>query len=221
MDAKTIDKVVTKAQGEYLFGRRSFVEVSIPIAKLGCEPPPEPRLGKPGAFMGYWTSKEGGLTVMTVIHQVWSRKRPRATKNGFKPLFVERESVGGLVDYSWWRGEKRFFKGKPSSETLVRVEPLDPRIVTAYKAHLDWLERYGGHRETGIKAFDAFVEAALYAKTVKAGLRGGRLVLQFIVKYFQPATRKGFVRALTKAMRLSDKLGFGAELVALAGGGAS
>jgi len=220
MDAKTVDDVVTKSQGTYLFGQRSFVEVSIPIAKLDSEPPPKPKLGRPGVFMGYWTSKKRGLTVMTTIHQVSSLKKPRTTEHGVKPLFVQRESWGhDRFEYTWWEGDKRFFKGKPTRETLVRVEPLDPKIVGAYKVYRDWMEKYGGHQATGIEAFDAFVDAAEYAKTVNAGLRGRRLVLQFVVKYFKPETRKGFVRALTAAMRLSDKLGFGAKLVALENGG--
>jgi len=85
--------------------------------------------------------------------------------------------------------------------------------VEAYKNYRDWMNKYGGHEVSGIEAFDAFVEAGIHARGIQSGVSGDRLILQFAVKYYYPETRKAFAKALTAAMRLSEKTGFGAKLL--------
>lgn len=218
MDARTIDKLITKGKGSYLFGRRSFVEVSMPIASLGSPPPPCPKLGKPAGFEGYWRSTSGAHQVMTTIHEVSSGSDPRKRKDvTTEPLFVTKETWpgGGGAHYSWWEGQRSFFKGKICRENRVKTVPVGKRIVEAYKRHREWMSKYGGHERVGITAFDAFVEAGTHARAIYTGVRGERLVMQYAVKYFYADRRKAFAKALAAAMRVSEKTGFGATLLGL------
>ena len=220
MDQRTVSRAVTSGKGSYLFGPRAFVRVAVPIASLPEAPPPEPKFGKPGGFEGYWSRKEKGFQILTSIHKIYSGKAPEADPEWVH--FLEKDA--SIEDYSWWEGEERRIKlgkngraPKPASVKASDVEilPLAADKIAAYKAWLDWKEKYGFHRPIELPAFDAFVDAGRHARAIYTNTdkKGSKLVVTFAVKYFYPETRREFVRALSKALTLSEEVGFGARLI--------
>ncbi len=232
MNGRTVRKILMKGRTKTFFGARALFVVRVPLAAI---PEPVPSFEAPGksAYEGHWTQEnEDGTRTLFAIPELHGFRNPTTkgpNKNGFQPIihhpvlkWSEIDPEDGTVDedWVWFEGTKTVIKPDDSGKRppILSQENLPVEMVEAYITKRRWFDKYVSRDsagETGLPWLDALHEAAKYARRFQplCYSQAGLIDLAYFVKWYNPRTKLRFCAAMSRALKLSKKMGIALKVL--------
>lgn len=197
-----IKKYLMRGRGSYLFGRRAWYTVRIPL--WFCPPPVMPGIlttANKGDFQGFYhmgsTRKDDNWFNVGRLSGPSMTVEERIKENVFH--YQEREphlhNDGRLIRVAdFWE-----FRCAPQLESTFSQE--DRQAIVDYEIGMDeWRE------EIAVK-LTPFHDAMMWSKTWQSNAEGPWVYITFVVKYFYPSHKYGFCSGMRRGVKGMAKMG--------------
>lgn len=200
MNARSVRKRLMRGRRRAFWGDRAYLRVRLPASLVPTAPPAVEFPGMtPSVWAGTWLSADESECV--VIGQWHCGVDPRdMARPAWEPVYFAEQGDGG--GWSYWTGHR---------ERGEEREPLPEATVAQHRAFMAWqdsLTQYGHH-----ESLDAFLDAGYWAKSTRASVDGGALLLEFGVNWRYPKRRRAFCADFARAMKVAKMLGVAARVL--------
>jgi hypothetical protein len=232
MNGRTVRKILMRGRTSTFFGARALFVVRVPLAAI---PEPVPPFKAPGesAYEGCWTrdNEDGTRTLYSIpeLHGFRNPTKRGPDKNGFQALIhhpvcrhSEIDPEDGTLDedWVWYEGTKIVTKPSDTGKRpeIISQENLPLEMVEAYITKRRWFDKYVSREAaggTGLPWLDALHEAAGYARRFQplCYSQAGLIDLAYFVKWYNPRTKLWFCAAMSRALKLSKKMGIAVKVL--------
>jgi len=185
--SKTINKLLLRNKGSYLFGKRAWLRIRVAPEAFPVPRPPRLIGLTPEEYEGDYKTKDGGNIEFGVL---WGHFHHIEEDNAFH---VEQD-INGVC--RWWEIKPTGPEGEVLEITDQHKEWLEAHI-----ARYDWEQKWIHMCVPMDVPFSLapYYDAVNYSKTTNFQEDDdGTYLIDFVVKWFYPERRKGFCSSLAK-----------------------